>query len=78
MLKEVGSLECPNCEACKESVEHVFFQYAHVGCMIPRYKFLHHLKEVLAPDTLYIVLLKPWQLFWIKLQLFRRKARFVC
>ena len=38
-----GSQECPNCEACKESVEHVLFELHHI--------FVDYLKQVLLPDA---------------------------
>ena len=34
LITRGGSQECPNCRACKESVEHVLFSVHHI---IPRY-----------------------------------------
>ena len=43
-----GSQECPNCGACKESVEHVLFQCASYDSQ--RNAFLAYLKQVLLPS----------------------------
>ena len=37
MLKGVGSQECPNCGACKESVEHVLFECASYDSQRPNF-----------------------------------------
>ena len=44
-----GSQECPNCGACKESVEHVLFECASYD--FPRLELLDYLKTVLLPDA---------------------------
>ena len=44
-----GSQECPNCEVCKESVEHVPFECASYDPQ--RLDFLDYLKTVLPPDA---------------------------
>ena len=47
--KEGGSQECPNCGACKESVEHVLFECASYDSQ--RLDFFNYLKMVLPPDA---------------------------
>ena len=47
--KKDGSQECPNCGACKESVEHVPFECTSYASQ--RLDFLDHLKTVLRPDA---------------------------
>ena len=41
--------ECPNCEACKELLEHVLFECASYDSQ--RLDFLDYLKMVLPPDA---------------------------
>ena len=47
--KRDGSQECPNCGACKESVEHVLFECASYDSQ--RQKFFVYLKQILTPET---------------------------
>ena len=49
MLRGSGSQECPNCAACKESVECVLIQCS--SCDSQRIIFWDYLKEVLHLDT---------------------------
>ena len=49
-----GSQERPNCGACKELVEHVFFECASYD--FQRLDFLDYLKMVLPPDVFEIFL----------------------
>ena len=49
-MKTGGSQECPNCGACKESVEHVLFE--RVSYDSQRQNFLDYLRQVLTPDAL--------------------------
>ena len=44
-----GSQECPNCGACKESVEHVLFECTSYDSQCQ--KFLDSLKQILLPDA---------------------------
>ena len=44
-----GSQECPNCGACKESVEHVLFECTAYDSQ--RQTFFDYLKQVLLPDV---------------------------
>ena len=48
--KAVGSQECPNCGACKESVEHVCFECAPYG--FPGTKFLDYMKQILTLEAI--------------------------
>ena len=43
------SQECPNCGACKESVEHVLFECASYDSQ--RQIFLNHMKQILTQET---------------------------
>ena len=47
--KEGGSQECPNCGACKESVEHVLFECASYDSQ--RQNFFDYMKQILNPET---------------------------
>ena len=47
--KGVESQECPNCRACKESVEHVIFECASYDSQ--KLDFFEYLKTVLPPDA---------------------------
>ena len=38
--KRGGSQKCPNCEACKESSEHVFFECASFDSQKPNFWFV--------------------------------------
>ena len=49
MISGDGSQECPNCGACKESVEHVLFECASYDSH--RLNFFQYLKTVLPPDA---------------------------
>ena len=49
-----GPQECPNCEACKESVEHVLFKCA--SYVSQRLDFLDCLKIVLLADAFEAIL----------------------
>ena len=44
-----GSQECPNCWACKESVEHVLFECTSYDSQ--RQNFLDYMKQVLTPEA---------------------------
>ena len=52
-VKGGASQECPNCGACKESVEHVLFEFASYDTQ--RLDYLGYLKAVLLPDGFVIV-----------------------
>ena len=47
--KEGGSQECPNCGACKESVEHVLFECASYDSQ--RQIFFDYMKQILTPEA---------------------------
>ena len=47
--KRGGSQECPNCGACKESVEHVLFECASYDSQ--RQNFLDYMKQVLTSEA---------------------------
>ena len=47
--KRDGSQECPNCGACKESVEHVLFECASYDSQ--RQKFFGYMKQILTPEA---------------------------
>ena len=44
-----GSQECPNCGTCKESVEHVLFEFASYDSQ--RKKFLGYIEQVLTSEA---------------------------
>ena len=44
--KRGGSQKCPNCGACKESIEHVLFE--SVSYDFQRQNFLDYMKQILA------------------------------
>ena len=45
------SQECPNCGACKESIEYVLFECALYDSQILSLDFLDYLKTVLPPEA---------------------------
>ena len=47
--KKVGSQECPNCRAGKESVEHVLFDCTSYNSQ--RQNFLDYMKQILTPKA---------------------------
>ena len=46
--KRGGSQECPNCGACKESAEHVLFEYASYNS---QRHFFEHMKQILTQEA---------------------------
>ena len=44
-----GSQECPNCGACKESVEHVLFRCASYDSQ--RQNFFDYMKQIPTPEA---------------------------
>ena len=62
-MKRGVSQECPNCVACKESVEHVLFECVSYNSQ--RQIFLDYLRQILTLDAFEAFIYGI--VFWIKL-----------
>ena len=64
---------CPSCGACKESVEHVLFEYASYDSQRLHVDFFNYLRVILPPDSFETFL--SGSIFFIKLHFVEEKRK---